>query len=90
MGRRPHPRTAGGGDVNRTGQRAEGKRFEVYGGEFAAEPAGGMRDFLRSYAELAPAIAFGEGYMTRSAGGWIHIFDAFEGKEVWTDAQGTY
>lgn len=74
-----------------TGQRAEGKRFEVYGGEFAAEPAGGMRDYLRSYDELAPAVAFAEGYMTgRGAGGWAHIYDAKESREVWTDAQGTY
>jgi hypothetical protein len=67
------------------------ERFEVYGGEFAAEPAGGMRDYLRSYGELAHAVAFAEGYMTGSrAGGWTRIYDSGTGQEVWTDAQGTY
>lgn len=71
-------------------QRPEGKRFEVYGGEFAHEPGGGMRDFMRSYDDLAQAIAYGEGYMGGKSGGWVHIYDAAEGREVWTDAQGTY
>jgi hypothetical protein len=67
-------------------------QFQVFGGEFEHEPAGGMRDFLRSYADRFQAIAYAEGYMTGrgGSGGWARIYDSKLGREVWTDAEGTY
>lgn len=70
-----------------SGARGEGLRFEVYGGEFPAEPAGGMRDFRRAFASADLAIAYALGYLDARSSGWAHIYDALEAREIWTDAQ---
>lgn len=59
----------------------------IFGGDFAAEPAGGMRDLLDRSPTLPEAVAWCKGYLARCSGGWARIYDSEESREVWTDAE---
>lgn len=58
-------------------------RFMVFGGEFAAEPLGGMRDLIADYGTAAEAIAFADGYVKgQGCTSWARVNNAATGEEI--------
>lgn len=57
--------------------------FWVFGGEFAAEPNGGMRDLLDAFPTRPEADAYARGYMAGRGGegwtGWAQVYDSLSG-----------
>ena len=61
-------------------------QFLVFGGDSFYEPAGGMRDFIRSFSVESVAVAYAEGYITgKGSTSWTRVYDWHEQKEVYNE-----
>lgn len=56
--------------------------FMVFGGDFPAEPMGGMKDLIDRFDSEAEAVAFARGFLKAKPQGWAYVHNFATGDNI--------